>query len=69
MPAGVPKEAAAHMEAVLERVYKSAAWKEHAERNFYENIWLGSAEYAKHLAERRVQVQEFQQAIGLLQKP
>jgi putative tricarboxylic transport membrane protein len=69
MPAGVPKEAAAHMEAVLQRVYNSPAWKEHAARNFYENIWLGSADYAKHLAERSIQVREFQQAIGLLAKP
>jgi len=69
MPAGVPKEAAAHMEAVLQRVYNSAAWKEHAARNFYENIWLGSADYAKHLAERSIQVRDFQQAIGLLAKP
>jgi len=69
MPAGVPKEAAAHMEAVLQRVYNSPVWKEHAARNFYENIWLGSADYAKHLAERSIQVREFQQAIGLLAKP
>ena len=32
----------------------------------YENIWLGSSEYAKHLRERLVEVQEFQRAIGLL---
>jgi len=69
MPAGVPKEAVSHMEAVLQRVYNSAAWKEHAARNFYENIWLGSADYAKHLAERSIQVRDFQQAIGLLAKP
>lgn len=69
MPAGVPKEAAAHMEAVLERVYRSPAWKEHAERNMYESIWMGSADYAKHLAERRVVVQEFLQSIGIAPKP
>jgi putative tricarboxylic transport membrane protein len=53
MPAGVPKEAAARMEANLQRVYNNRAWKEHAERSLYENIWMGSADYAKHLAERR----------------
>ena len=66
MPAGVPKEAAAHMEGVLRKLYDSPAWKAHAERSLYENIWMGSAEYAKHLADRAVQVREFQQAIGLL---
>lgn len=68
MPADVPKEAAARMEAVLERVYKSAQWKEFAERNMFENIWMGSAEYAKHLAERRVLVHEFMQSVGLAAK-
>jgi putative tricarboxylic transport membrane protein len=69
MPAGVPKDAAAQMEAILERVHKSPQWKEHAERNLYENIWMGSAEYGRHLAARRAQHQEFMQAIGLAQKP
>jgi putative tricarboxylic transport membrane protein len=69
MPAGVSKEAAAHMEAQLERVYKSPAWKEHTEKHLWENIWMGSAEYAKHLASRRAQLLEFMQAVGLAQKP
>jgi putative tricarboxylic transport membrane protein len=34
----------------------------------YENIWMGSTEYARHLAQRRVQMQEFLQAIGLAPK-
>jgi putative tricarboxylic transport membrane protein len=67
MPAGVPKEAAATMEATLARVYKTAQWKEHAQKNFYENIWMGSAEYAKHLNERRAQHGEFLKAVGIMQ--
>ncbi len=63
MTADVPREAAARMEAMLERVYQSAAWKEHAERSLYENIWMGSAEYTKHLAQRRGLVLEFLQSI------
>ena len=66
MAVDVPKAAAEHMEGVLKSVYNSAAWKAHAERNLYENIWLGSADYARHLVERSVEVREFQQAIGLL---
>jgi putative tricarboxylic transport membrane protein len=69
MPADVPKEAAARMEAILERVYRSPAWKEHAERSMYENIWLGSTDYAAHLAQRRVLVLAFLQSIGLAPKP
>ena len=69
MPADVPAEAAARMEAILERVYHSAAWKEHAQRSMYENIWMGSAEYARHLAQRRGLVLEFLQAVGIAPKP
>lgn len=66
MPAGVPKEAAARMEEVLERVYKTPQRKEHAEKNLYENIWLGSAAYARHLAERRTQHEEFLKGVGIM---
>lgn len=69
MPADVPKDAAARMEATLERVYHSAAWKEHAERSMYENIWMGSADYSAHLAQRRALVLEFLQSIGIAPKP
>jgi len=69
MPADVPKEAAARMEANLERIYNNPAWKEHAERSLYENIWMGSAEYAKHLAQRRGLVLEFLQSVGIAPKP
>jgi len=69
MPAGVPKEAAAYFETQLEKVYKSAEWKEHAAKHLWENVWMGSAEYAKHLAFRRTQQLEFMQAVGLAPKP
>lgn len=69
MAAGVPKEAAAHFEAQLEKVYKSPEWKEHTSKHVWENLWMGSADYAKHLAMRRVQQLEFLQAIGLAPKP
>lgn len=69
MAAGVPKEAAAHFEAQLERVYKSPEWKDHTAKHLWENLWMGSAEYAKHLAFRRVQQLEFMQSIGLAPKP
>ena len=69
MPADVPREAAARMEAILERVYNHPTWKEHAARSLYENIWLGSAAYARHLAERRSLVLEFLQSIGIAPKP
>jgi putative tricarboxylic transport membrane protein len=68
MPAGVPRDAAEHMESVLERVYHSAGWKAHAQQSHYENVWLGSADFGQYLAQRRVQAQEFLRAIGALAK-
>jgi len=35
----------------------------------YENIWMGSADYGKHLAQQRILVQEFLQSIGIAPKP
>lgn len=69
MPAGVPPEAAAHVESMFEKIYKSAAWKEYAEKNMFEDYYLNSAEYAKHLAQRRMVHQEFLQSVGIIKKP
>ncbi|MCC7484646.1 MAG: tripartite tricarboxylate transporter substrate binding protein [Burkholderiales bacterium] len=66
MPGGVPKEAAAHMESVIERVYHTEQWKEHSEKNMFERIWMGSADYAKHLAQRRIDQEQFLRAVGII---
>ena len=64
MGAGVPKETAAHMEAVLEKVYRGAAWQAHAQANHYENIWMGSAEFTRYFHERQAWVRNFLRSIG-----
>jgi putative tricarboxylic transport membrane protein len=69
MPAGVPKDAVAAMEALLEKVHKSARWRDYAVNNLYEDRWMGSAEFAKYLAKERVARQEFIDAIGFSKKP
>jgi len=69
MPAGVPKEAVATMEALLEKVHKSALWRDYAVNNLYEDRWMGSAEFARYLAEQRVAQREFVEGIGLGKKP
>jgi len=68
MPAGVPKEAAAAMEALLEKVHKSALWRDYSQKNMYEDRWMGSAEFTKYLAEERAGRQEFIESIGLGKK-
>ena len=68
MPAGVPKEAAAAMEALLEKAHKSALWRDYAVKNLYEDRWMGAAEFARFLVKARAEQQEFIEAIGLLKK-
>jgi putative tricarboxylic transport membrane protein len=65
MPAGVPKEAAATMEAALERAYKSAQWQEYAARNMYENTYMGSAAFSQYLTRTLPAIGEFMEAIGI----
>jgi putative tricarboxylic transport membrane protein len=65
MPPAVPKEAAATMEAALKRVYDSPAYKDYAERNMFEDAYLGSAEFASQLVKQRVEHLEFLKHIGV----
>ena len=66
MPAGVPKEAAAAMEAALKRVYDSPEYKEYSYRNMFDNKYLNSAEFGKYLVENRAVHEEFLKAIGVV---
>ena len=66
MPAAVPKEGAAAMEAALKRVHDSPAYKEFAEKNMFENRYMGSAEFARFLVKSQAELQEFLKAVGLL---
>jgi putative tricarboxylic transport membrane protein len=69
MPAAVPREAHAAMEAALKRVYDSAAWKDFAKRNNFEDNWQGSAEWGKSLARQQTEMSEFLAHISAPQKP
>ncbi|HSC95698.1 MAG TPA: tripartite tricarboxylate transporter substrate binding protein [Burkholderiales bacterium] len=68
MPAGVPKESVAAMEALLEKVHKSARWQEYAVNNLYENRWMGSAEFTRYLIAQRAAQKEFVESLGLGKK-
>lgn len=65
MPAGVPKEAVAAMEAALKKAHDSAMWTDYATKNMYEDRWMGSAEFTKYLTEQRAAQMEFVKSIGL----
>lgn len=68
MPAGVPKEAVATMEGILRKAHQSALWQDYSKKNMYEDRWMGSAEFAKYLAEQRAVQKEFIDSIGLSKK-
>lgn len=69
MPADVPKEAAAVMEAALKRVHDSPAWKEYAARNMLEDTYMGGAEFARYLTRLRDEWRGFMTYMGHGQKP
>jgi putative tricarboxylic transport membrane protein len=66
MPPGVPKDAAAIMEAALKKVHDSPAYKEYADRNMFEDAYLGSAEFAQQLVRQREEQIEFLKHIGVV---
>ena len=66
MPPGVPKDAAATMEAALKRVYDTQAYKDYADRNMFEDAYLGSADFAKALVVQRSEQIEFLKALGIV---
>jgi tripartite-type tricarboxylate transporter receptor subunit TctC len=63
--AGVPKEAVATMEATLEKVHRSQPWKEFVTRNIFQDVFLGSAGFAKFLAQRLEEYRGFYDDVGL----
>ncbi len=64
MPAGVPKEILAVMEAAAERAHKSQIWRDYATKNMYENTYMGSAQLTQYLAKQMPAVGEFMEFIG-----
>ena len=69
MPAGVSKEALALMEATAERVHKSAQWRDYANRNMYENTYMGSAAVTQYLTKQIPIVGEFMETISAKKAP
>ena len=63
--AGVPKEAVTTMEAALRQVHSTPAWKELVKRHVYQDVFMGSAEFAKFLTVRMEEYKGFYEAINL----
>ena len=67
--AGVPREAVVTMETALKKVHDSPVWKEFAQRNIFQDVFMGSTEFTEFLARRMLEYREFYDAIGLGKKP
>jgi putative tricarboxylic transport membrane protein len=63
--AGVPKDAVVTMETALQAVHKAPAWKEFVARNLFQDIFMGSAEFAKFLQQRLDEARPFYDDVGL----
>jgi putative tricarboxylic transport membrane protein len=59
MPAGVPAEAAATMEAALRRVHDSALWKDYSRRTMLEDLYLSGPAFTQFLVKRREEMDGF----------
>ena len=57
------------LEAALQKVQQSPAWKAHAGRTSMESSWMSGAELTRYLAENRPEVEQFIKDAGLAGKP
>ena len=67
-PAGIPADAAAFLENMLARVYKSAGWQDYMARNLMEPVYMNAAEYGRYLAARQPEFSRFIADLGLAGK-
>lgn len=64
-PAGIPKDAAAYLDALFEKVYKTAGWQDYMARNLMEPVYMNSASYGRYLAARQPEFTQFITEMGL----
>ena len=64
-PAAIPKDAAAYLDTLFEKVYKSAGWQDYMTRNLMEPVYMNSANYSRYLAARQPEFTQFITDMGL----
>jgi len=67
-PAAIPKDAAAFLEGVFEKVYKSSTWQDYMARNLMEPVYMNGADYGRYLAARQPEFARFITELGLVGK-
>ena len=66
--AGVPREAVVTMEAALKKTHDTPTWKEFAQRNIFQDVFMGGTEFAQFLVKRMAEYKDFYDAIGVGRK-
>ena len=64
-PAAIPKDAAAYLDGLFEKVYKSAGWQDYMTRNLMEPVYMNSASYSRYLAARQPEFTQFITDLGI----
>jgi putative tricarboxylic transport membrane protein len=64
-PAAIPADAAAFLEGLFAKVYKSAEWQDYMTRNLMEPVYMNGAEYGRYLAARQPEFTRFITELGL----
>ena len=64
-PAAIPAPAAAFLENVFAKVYKSAGWQDYMARNLMEPVYMNGADYGRYLAARQPEFVRFISDLGL----
>jgi putative tricarboxylic transport membrane protein len=67
-PAGIPKEAHAKLIEVFEKAHRTAAWKDYANRNVFEDVFLKGEQFGEWLKKEQPQLVQFARDAGLVKK-
>jgi len=64
-PAAIPKDAAAYLDTLFEKAYKSTGWQDYMTRNLMEPVYMNSANYSRYLVARQPEFTQFITDMGL----
>jgi putative tricarboxylic transport membrane protein len=67
-PAGITKEAHAKLIEVFEKAHRTAAWKDYANRNVFEDVFLKGEQFGEWLKKEQPQLVQFARDAGLVKK-
>jgi putative tricarboxylic transport membrane protein len=67
-PAGISKEAHAILEAAFEKAHRTAAWKDYAARNVFDDVLLKGPQFEQWMKKEQPALEQFARDAGLAKK-